>query len=295
MSQEEQERLRDEARRTYDEYGRVRQIYRANRTDAAVKMRLSKLRARYKKLEGLLNGNGRISQVAAYSIDFSRPEPAWAKSYSASMYSRATETDVPWYRRGLRAMTRVRVAVSVLLLVVTSVIGFLIVNESLGFYRVPTSSMEPTLLPDDYLVTYISPMYERGQVVVVRDPEDPLAHLVKRIVGLPGDVVAVRNGSLILNGRLVNEPYLREKMSYTLTPTRVRPGEVFLLGDNRNQSYDSHIWKHGLPAETITGAVRRIYAPRSRIRTRISYTDVFAGVAPSRALQGMRQSRVPTP
>jgi len=209
------------------------------------------------------------------------------------MYQGLTETEGPWYRRGLRARTWVRLAVSVPVFVVVLVVGFLIVNQDLGFYRVPTSSMEPTLRPDDYLVAYASATYARGQVVVVRDPEDPAAYLVKRIVGLPGDVVAVRNGSLILNDSLVNEPYLQEKMDYTMTPTRVRPGEVFLLGDNRNQSHDSHIWKRGLPSDGIVGAVRRIYAPRSRIGTRISYADVFSGIVLGADRQDLQRSSVP--
>ena len=294
LSQEERGHLRNEARKTYDEYGQVRRIYRADRTDVTVKIHLSKLRARYEELEMLLNRRERIAFGAPYYIDWSPLEPGRRNSYSASIYQRATEADAPWYRPRLRALTRARVIVSLLLVVAVLVVGLLIVDQNLGFYRVPTSSMEPTLRPDDYLVAYSSTMYQRGQVVVVRDPEDPAAYLVKRIVGLPGDVVAVRNGSLILNGGLVDEPYLQEKIGYTLTPTRVRPGEVFLLGDNRNQSYDSHIWRHGLPAEGIMGAVRRIYAPRSRIGTRISYADVFAGVAPSGELQGMKRSRVPT-
>ena len=295
LSQKEQGQLRDEARRTYDEYGHLRRIYRVDRTDASIKLHLSKLRARYEELELLLNCTPRIARNSApYYIDLSRLEPGKPNFYSASMYRRSTETDAPWYRRGLRAMTRVRIAVSLLMVVAALVVGLLIVNQDLGFYRVPTSSMEPTLRPDDYLISYTSATYERGQVVVVRDPEDRAAYLVKRIVGLPGDVVAVRNGRLILNGRPVNEPYLQERMGYTLTPTSVRPGEVFLLGDNRNESHDSHIWKRGLPAEEIVGAVRRIYAPRSRIGTRISYADVFAGVAPSDERQDMRRSRVPT-
>ncbi|MCH7911227.1 MAG: signal peptidase I [Candidatus Hydrogenedentes bacterium] len=294
LSDREVDCLRGEAQRTYREYGRVRQLHRADRSDLSLKSRLSKLQGRYEKLGHLLNGTQpNPEDPEPYHFDLSRLEPSKPRVHSPLAYRREN-AGPPWHRRILRTGLRVRFIVSFIGLVVVLAIPVLNVNQNLGFYNVPTSSMEPTLLPDDHFIAYSSKFYERGQVVVVRDPEDAAGYLVKRIVGLPGDVVAVRNGSLVVNGDPVEEPYLHEKMTYKLSPVRVRSGEVFLLGDNRNHSYDSHIWKRGVLIEVIMGSVRQIYSPRSRMQTRITYTDVFAHIDASAGSQDERQARVPS-
>ena len=306
LSEQEVDRLRDEARRTYRAYGRVRQLYRADRSEPSIKRRLLKLQGRYDELEHLLNGTGPdAEEPEPYHFDVSRLEPLESRAHRPSAYYREN-AGPPWHWRILRAGLGVQFIaslVALVALVVTLAILVLIANQDLGFYDVPSSSMEPTLLPGDHLIAYSSQYYERGQVVVVfRDSEDAAGYLVKRIVGLPGDVVAVRNGKLFVNGDPVDEPYLHERMSYELNPVRVHSGEVFLLGDNRNSSYDSHIWKRddshiwkrGVPIEAIMGSVRTIYSPRSRMQTRISYTNVFAHVEANAAPQDQRQARVPT-
>lgn len=292
LSDREVDRLRDEAQRIYREYGRIRQLHRANRSSPSLKSRLLKLQGHYEKLEYLLSGTQPNPEEAKpYYIDLSRLEPSKPRVHSPLAYRREN-AGPPWHRRILRAGLRVRFIVSFIGLVVALAILVLIANQDLGLYNVPTSSMEPTLLPNDHFIAYSSKFYERGQVVVVRDPENAAGYLVKRIVGLPGDVVAVRNGSLVVNGGPVEEPYLHERMTYELSPVRVRSGEVFLLGDNRNHSYDSHIWKRGVLIEVIMGSVRQIYSPRSRMQTRIAYTDVFAHVEPSAESQDERQALV---
>jgi signal peptidase I len=152
-------------------------------------------------------------------------------------------------------------------------------SQRIGFYIVPTTSMEPTLHPNDRIVAVASAGHERGQVVVVRDPENAADYLVKRIVGMPGDRIEVFSQQLMVNGRTVSEPYLNEPIEYQLPPTQVPDGEVFLLGDNRNESEDSHLWKRGVPVSDIVGVVRYIYSPGERRGTRVGYPEVFRGVA----------------
>jgi signal peptidase I len=115
--------------------------------------------------------------------------------------------------------------------------------------------------------------------VVVRDPERPGEYLVKRIVGISGDRIAVLNGQLMVNGRAISEPYLSEPMEYQMSPMLVGSQEVFLLGDNRNESEDSHLWKRGVPESDIMGAVRYIYSPGERRGARVAYPEVFQGIA----------------
>ena len=293
LTPRETRRLRLEARRTYREYGRIRRLSRDDRATPTLKGRLIKLRTRYEELEGLLNCVHHLSKSSngedTYRFDLSRFEPAARSPFYHRAY-RGLHVDSSWLSRRMKQVPRSRLYASFTLLCVVILTSLLIADRDRGFYRVPTSSMEPTLIPNDRVISYSSDAYKRGQVVVIRDPKSSGGHLVKRIVGLPGDVVAVRDGNLIVNGHRVEEPYLYEEMKYKLTPISVGSDEVFLLGDNRNRSYDSHIWKHGLPMDSIMGSVRQIYSPWSRIDSSIAYTEAFANVD-SRERQADRTER----
>jgi len=125
--------------------------------------------------------------------------------------------------------------------------------------------MEPTLLRQDYLITLNEDTYRRGDVVVLDDPEEPGAYIVKRVVGIGGDTVAVGGGFLYVDGKPMAEPYVLEPPRYFMRPVRVPPGFVLLLGDNRNNSNDSHIWDNKTqPLSAIVGRVRFIYYPYNR-------------------------------
>ena len=74
----------------------------------------------------------------------------------------------------------------------------------------------------------------------------------------------MRDGRLIINGEVQNEPYTAELADYTLPPLRVPPGQVFVLGDNRNKSFDSHYWGF-LPVKNVIGHAIFTYWPPNRI------------------------------
>lgn len=139
------------------------------------------------------------------------------------------------------------------------------------FFLVPSSSMEPTLYPSDYLITVKEPAYKRGDIVVLRDPQDRESYIVKRIVGLPGDTIAIAAGALFINGKYASEPYIKEPMETELSPITVPEGEYFVLGDNRNNSEDSATWRRGIPIQDVIGKVRWIYNPISRMGPVASY------------------------
>lgn len=140
------------------------------------------------------------------------------------------------------------------------------------FFLVPSHSMDPTIIPPEYLLTLSEDTYSRGDIVVLKDPEEQGAYLVKRLIALPGDTVDIRGGALFINGHYASEPYLPEPIDYELERRyTVSPSEAFVLGDNRNWSIDSHTWQRGVPIEDIIGKVRFVYLPLKRMRKIHSY------------------------
>jgi signal peptidase I len=81
-----------------------------------------------------------------------------------------------------------------------------------------------------------------GDVVVFRFPQNPSRDFIKRVVAVAGQTVEVRGGQVIVDGVVQDEPYLEEAPSYEYGPITVAEGQYFVLGDNRNNSYDSHAW-----------------------------------------------------
>lgn len=145
------------------------------------------------------------------------------------------------------------------------------------FFLVQESSMKSTLNTPEYVLTLKQDTYNRGDIVVLRDPKESGGYLVKRIVGMPGDRVEIRGGGLFLNGRFASEPYLFENMNYEMKEYTLADGEIFVLGDNRNESVDSHDWiadseieheamVNGVLIDSIVGRVRCVYLPLKRMR-----------------------------
>ena len=144
---------------------------------------------------------------------------------------------------------------------------------------IPSGSMLPTLqLQDRILVEKLSPRFDRvrhqalplNSIVVFKVPEplvqagyDPDAALIKRVVGRPGDQLEVRDGQLRRNGEAVDEPWLNEAIDYVMAPITVPDNELWVMGDNRNASLDSHLWGPLPEADVIGTAILR-YWPLSR-------------------------------
>jgi signal peptidase I len=135
-------------------------------------------------------------------------------------------------------------------------------------FRVQGTSMEPLLLDGERIVVnkfvYRFRPIERGDVVVFWYPRDPSVSFVKRVVGLPGDRVELRDGQLLVNGRQLEEAYLppgfRDEDDHP--PTEVRKGYYFVLGDHRRSSNDSRSWGE-VPERYIYGrAVFRFWPLR---------------------------------
>ncbi len=128
--------------------------------------------------------------------------------------------------------------------------------------KIPSGSMRDTLLEGDYIMVnrfvYAQPSFawekallptrelRRGDVVVFKQPREPEMDYIKRLIGLPGDVVEMRDGYVFVNDEKLEEPYVeetyrrRDRSNYG--PRRVLPNHYFVLGDHRDASYDSRSW-----------------------------------------------------
>ena len=140
-------------------------------------------------------------------------------------------------------------------------------------YKIPSGSMLPTIQLGDRILTnrvaYHYDNIERGDVIVFHPPSDhtggdPGIPFVKRVVGLPGDTVEIRNGKTLVNGEVFEVPEAMTP-SYTRPPEVVPEGQLFVLGDNRNESSDSHIWGY-VPIDNVIGRVELVYWPPRHMR-----------------------------
>jgi signal peptidase I len=103
---------------------------------------------------------------------------------------------------------------------------------------------------------------ERGDVIVFRYPRDPSRDFIKRVIAVPGDTIEIVNGDVFVNGVRLNEPYITNPGNYSVDKQIVPGGQYFVLGDNRNNSFDSHVWSF-LPEENIIGQAMVTYWPLS--------------------------------
>ncbi len=132
-------------------------------------------------------------------------------------------------------------------------------------FAVEGSSMFPTLAQSDRLIvsriSYLFGEPRRGDIIVFQYPNGPERDFVKRIIGEPGETVAVQRGQVFINGKpLPPEEYVQNKSSDTMAPTTLADDEYFVMGDNRTGSSDSRSWGP-LQKHFIIGKAWLIYYP----------------------------------
>jgi len=150
-------------------------------------------------------------------------------------------------------------------LILAAVLYFLI-DAVIARVRVENISMQPTLQPGEFLVVnklaYRFNYFQRGDVVVFHF--SPQEDYIKRIIGLSGDQVVVANGAVRVDGVELVEPYIAAPPEYTGS-WQVPEGKLFVLGDNRNQSSDSHKWGF-VDKDSIVGKALVVYWPLDELK-----------------------------
>ncbi len=150
---------------------------------------------------------------------------------------------------------------------VLAAILYFAVDAVLARVIVENISMEPTLYPGNFvLVNRIAYKWggqpHVGDIVIFHNPNDLSVDYVKRIIGTPGDTVRIANGRVTVDGTVLDEPYIAAPPDYTGEWT-VPPDSIFVLGDNRNNSEDSHVWGF-VPMSDVIGKALVIYWPAEK-------------------------------
>jgi signal peptidase I len=157
----------------------------------------------------------------------------------------------------------VKFLVDILETLIWAVVLFVLINLVSARVRVDGGSMMPTLTNGELVIVnklvYHLGEPERGDIIVFYFPVDPSQEFIKRVIGLPGDQVSIHKGAISINGQRLDEPYLSVNTSYD-GDWSVAEGQLFVLGDNRNNSLDSHNWGT-VPMDYVIGKALFIYWP----------------------------------
>lgn len=166
---------------------------------------------------------------------------------------------------GFVKRTLLKAFVALIIIVAYSLFGLLaasLFGNIAKPYQVPSSSMLPAIMPNDRIVVnrlnYGSSLPERGEIIVFRRINEETTY-IKRVIGLPGDIVEVRNGQVYVN----NDEFKVTGAgiaSYKIPADTVPNGMLYVLGDNRDESADSHIWGP-ISSDEVIGRAEYVYWP----------------------------------
>lgn len=161
---------------------------------------------------------------------------------------------------------------------VAAVLAFVIRTFLIGPYKIPTGSMRLTFIEGDRIfadkISYRFRKPTRGDIIIFKAPIDPRKDFVKRLAGLPGDKIEIKQGKLIINGKQIDAPpfsqhyyYNRNDWDYAKEGQiiEVPEGSYFALGDNSAQSNDSRNWGF-IPAKNVVGKAICIWWPPKRVK-----------------------------
>ena len=156
--------------------------------------------------------------------------------------------------------------------ILTILLPSLIRTYIIQAYKIPAGSMRPTLLIGDHILVdkLLKNLdeIERGDIIVFVFPPDPRKDFVKRVIGLPNDLIEIRDKALYVNGDLLQEDYVihndtniipaKFQPRDNLAPIKVPQNSLFVLGDNRDASFDSRFWGF-VDLNQVKGKVTKIY------------------------------------
>jgi signal peptidase I len=132
-------------------------------------------------------------------------------------------------------------------------------------YKIPNESMKPTLVTGDRLFVnldyYLTNEPKRGDVIVFKFPKDKKKDYIKRIIGLPNEEIRINEGQVFINNTILEEDYVLfegDSLEKNMDNLRIPSEDIFVMGDNRNHSYDSRMFGT-VPIKDIKGKATKIY------------------------------------
>jgi len=168
----------------------------------------------------------------------------------------------------------------VFLIILAFVLAFLMNKFVYANAEVPTGSMIPVVQPNDRLIVnrlaYLFEEPKRGDIVMFAFPDDEKDNYLKRIIGLPGEKVEIKNGLVYINDseKPLDEPYINDPPNGNYGPYNVPEGCYFMLGDNRDESKDARFWNNTyVKKEKIVGKAWLKYYPNIAILHSAEYSE----------------------
>ena len=216
-----------------------------------------------------------LADSDAYVRGRGRPRRRWSAAELSSAAQPSIEPGVgvndakPTSSQG--SISGWKVARELVATALVSLLAFFAIHSSVENFRVSGYSMQPTLVDGQHLIANkliysrfsFHPPYH-GDIAIMVHPKDPSRDIVKRVIGLPGDIIKIERGQVIRNGERLGEPYITHRDSRTFAPLEVPPDSYYVLGDNRRASTDSRAWGF-VPRERIIGRAWLSYWPSDRL------------------------------
>lgn len=159
---------------------------------------------------------------------------------------------------------------NVVLVLAALAIGLMLNKYVIANAQVPTGSMETTVMAGDRIfvnrLSYVFGEPRRGDIVTFIYPDDGKTLYLKRVMGLPGETIQGKNGTIYIDGEVLEKDFTQEVSYEDFGPYTVPEGCYFMMGDNRNDSWDSRYWEHTfVEKEEIIGKAVVSYFPHPRV------------------------------
>jgi signal peptidase I len=279
-----------------DAYWRLVRFHRTEGESAWTATHLAEIQDAY----DVLSDPFRRAELDAANGGYRQAPPQWPAAYQPELPPAVARSPAPRSRNPIDRLTHRlprpwRIAVDWVITIAGAVaIVFAIKQWVVNPYRIPSSSMEPTLhcaggpgcearlsdrvLANRFIYHFRSP--NRGEIIVFKTPPQAQARcgaggtFVKRLIGLPGETWSEKNGYVYINGQKLNEPYIKADRRDTEThePQKIAKGMYFMMGDNRAESCDSRVWGP-VPRKNLIGEVFATYWPPNRISIYSAYVS----------------------